>query len=251
MKKFFLTLLIVILISKVGVAQCVPDPLITGGVPGIYPDTATNLPVAVVGTPYSSVIQIKVLTDTTVGGLPAIIDSIVIFGVTGLPAGFTYSCTPASCSFPGGSDACILLQGPAFSISELGNVYPIVVNGTAYGSLFGLPASQPYDVDGYKIVVTSNVSATLLTPSKFDAAQNQPNPFSTESFVHLNLPSAGKYQLKVMDLLGRTVMNSEYQGIKGINIIKLNAIDFKQGVYTYSVSFGSSIITKKMIVSGN
>ena len=43
--------------------------------------------------------------DTTYLGLPAIIDSINVTGVTGLPSGFSYSAIPAT-GFPGGSNGC-------------------------------------------------------------------------------------------------------------------------------------------------
>ncbi len=45
-------------------AQCTPDPGITE--PGIYPDTIQNLPPAFESAAYSSSLQIRVLTDTTV-----------------------------------------------------------------------------------------------------------------------------------------------------------------------------------------
>jgi hypothetical protein len=96
-----------------------------------YPDTITNLPHAIVGVPYSTVIQVKVLTDTNTfyQGLPihACFDSIVITNVSGLPPNYTFSCTPPSCGFPGGGDGCILLSGPAPTSGQLGMIYPIMV----------------------------------------------------------------------------------------------------------------------------
>src|SRR4051812_1294579 len=109
-------------------AQCIPDTSITHNEAGIYPDSATGLPHAVVGVAYSTVIQLKVLTDTS----GVTVDSIDITNVTGLPAGFTYQCTPSSCHFPGGSDACILLTGPAPTVAMAGQIYPLTVNATLY-----------------------------------------------------------------------------------------------------------------------
>ena len=73
--------------------QCIPDTSITHNVNGIYPDTLTGLPHATVGVPYSTVIQIKVIRDTTYNGAPAQVNTFTITGVTGLPTGWSYTCT--------------------------------------------------------------------------------------------------------------------------------------------------------------
>src|SRR5438046_195158 len=108
MKKIFLLVVAVAFAGSTSFAQCVPDTSITHNDPGVYPDSATNLPHAIVGIPYSTVIQLKVLTDTTtmIGPItvPVTIDSIIATNVSGLPAGYTYNCTPSTCVFLGGSD---------------------------------------------------------------------------------------------------------------------------------------------------
>src|SRR6185369_9269350 len=95
--------------------------------PGTYPD---SLPHATVGNAYSETLQVRVLTDTViiVLGTPvtATVDSILVESVSGLPSGFSYTCTPSNCHFPGGSNGCVLLQGTAPTIGMVGT-YPIVV----------------------------------------------------------------------------------------------------------------------------
>ena len=113
MKKLITLIAVCFAFSNSSIAQCVPDTAITHNVPGIYPDSATGLPHSYVGLAYLADIQVKVLTDTVYLGFPATIDSIKINSVSGLPAGFTYDCTPSNCVFPGGSDACIQLTGAA------------------------------------------------------------------------------------------------------------------------------------------
>src|SRR5689334_1207210 len=124
MKKILLFLVASALAGSYAFGQCVPDTSITHNDPGVYPDSATNLPHSVVGIPYSTTIQMKVLTDTTamVGPItvPVTIDDVTVNTVTGLPPGYSYSCNPANCVFPGGSDACVLLQGPAPTGAEVG-----------------------------------------------------------------------------------------------------------------------------------
>ena len=65
MRKILHALTILILIYTNGWSQCTPTwP--TGGGHGISPDSATNLPHAIEGLPYSATIQFFILDDTTI-----------------------------------------------------------------------------------------------------------------------------------------------------------------------------------------
>ena len=83
--KIVITLLAGIVFGFSGFGQCVPDTNITS--PGYSPDSATGLPHAIVGVPYSTVVQVLVPATYTTYNL----DSVVLGSVTGLPAGFSYS----------------------------------------------------------------------------------------------------------------------------------------------------------------
>src|SRR6185369_10621961 len=97
------------------------------------------LPHDTVGQAYSTVLQVKVLTDTNVvifgSTQHATIDSVVLNDVKGLPSGFTFSTNPASKSFPGGSNGCVLVTGSAPTSGMVGN-YPLLIILTAYGKIF-------------------------------------------------------------------------------------------------------------------
>ncbi len=254
MKKIFY-LAALIFITSNSFAQCVPDTSITHNQPGVYPDSATNLPHSIVGISYSTTIQLKVLTDTTttIGPVtvPVTIDSIIATTVTGLPPGYTYSCTPATCVFLGGSDACILLQGPAPTPQEVGMVYPIHVAVTVYGHVTGTGTSLPAqsaNVDYYFIQVDDNVGITILSSNKFDASQNNPNPFHGISTVLFSSPSASMVTLKVSNMLGKIVSSKTILAKSGMNRISFNAKEFEPGIYFYTISNEKNSITKRMIV---
>lgn len=145
-------------------AQCTIDPAITE--PGIYPDTLTNLPPAFEGVSYQTVIQIRVLTDTTVSQGNVTVTNITVNSVTGMPAAFTYSCNPSGCVFPGGGNGCVLLFGTP-AIGSAGT-YIITINSTLNGKLFNvIPVSQAFTTNGYKIVIhpkpTPNFFASSTT----------------------------------------------------------------------------------------
>ena len=119
-------------------AQCTPDPQYTAA--GIYPDSATGLLPAYVGLAYNQNITIITPADTVVdifgSMVPVTIDSINLTNVTGLPASFSYSCDPPSCSFPGGTIKCAALSSVAPTSSEVG-LHQIIFETTTYVS--GVP----------------------------------------------------------------------------------------------------------------
>lgn len=252
MKKVLLIVAIILSGFQFSNAQCIPDTSITHNVDGIYPDSATGLPHAVALIPYSTVIQLKVLADTVVSGFTVPVDDITVDSVSGLPPGFSYTCTPSSCVLPGGSDACILLQGPAFTNAEVGNVYPFTVYSTGHATLFGAPVTAPINIDYYNITVDPNTTGILSPGSrKFEVGQNTPNPFSSTTEIFYNLPQNGNVLIKMYDMLGNVVMNKNTEGKSGINKFSVLANSFAPGIYMYSVTFGKNTITRRMIISNN
>jgi hypothetical protein len=250
MKKIFTFLAALCLTSLLAQSQCVPDTSITHNQPGVYPDQVTNLPHAIVGIPYQTTIQMKVLTDTTIG-IPITIDAITVNTVTGLPPGYSYTCTPANCIFPGGSDACVLLQGPAPVPNQVGMVYTIHVEVTASGHITGTGTAVPdqnQSIDYYFIQVDDNVGIISLNKDKFDVLQNVPNPFHGVSSIQFSSPSSSMITLKVSNMLGKTVSSKTILSKSGINKIMFNAKEFEPGIYFYTLSNGISSVTKRMIV---
>jgi len=250
MKKVFLSLIASGLLFFNSMGQCTPDTSITHNQVGIYPDSATGLPHAYVGSTYSTVIQMKVLVDSnTIAGY-ATVDSVIITGVSGLPTGFNYYCTPSTCHFPGGSDACIQLEGAAPTTPMIGT-YPIVVNVTAYGHLSGFPVSLPTNISRYSIVIEQSVGITSLSYAKFEVSQNIPNPFNRSSDISFISPTTDIVMLKISNLLGKTVYTKSLHAQKGMNKISLSSSDFDPGIYIYTISSGSNSITRRMIVSND
>ena len=80
-------------------AQCTPGAFAN---PGIYPDSATNLPHATAGSAYSTVMTAVIPADTLYGGFSVPILDITINSITGFPANFNYSPNPGTGIFPGG-----------------------------------------------------------------------------------------------------------------------------------------------------
>jgi len=228
-----------------GWSQCTPNTSIT--TPGIYPDSATNLPQGYVGTPYAEVIQVRIPVDTVfMGNLVPVID-FTIDSVVGMPATFSYTCNPGSCVFPGGSNGCILLSGNPTAQGTFNlNVY-----GRAHGTISGFPAELPFSIDYYKIVINPPSGAGIPQNSNytFSVSQNEPNPFSSYSNINFTSPVGGKAELKVYNMIGKEIYSGEYRVITGKNTIRVDAKEFESGVYMYTLRMGERKITKRMIIS--
>lgn len=162
MKKFLLTAVsFVLLTAFVAHAQCIPDVTITSG---IYPDPVQNLPFAFTNTFYETAVQFFVPYDTTYNGTYVTLTKFTITSVTGLPPGFTYSCTPSNCEFPSLTNGCVYISGTP-TAAQTGTWY-LNINITATGKIFGwLPTTQSVTFSDYKIKVFGPpVSAFQATP---------------------------------------------------------------------------------------
>ncbi|MFM2135035.1 MAG: hypothetical protein RL021_435 [Bacteroidota bacterium] len=243
---------IALLISGSAAAQCVPDTSITHNIPGVYPDTLTGLPHAALGQVYATTIQVKAVRDTVYQGLPATIDSMVISGVTGLPSGFSYTCTPSSCSFPGGSNGCILLQssGP---VAGPAGVYPISVNLMNYGRLLGtIPATVPFSITGYAIVIDPAAGiSTVSMPTRLMVSEFSPNPVSHLTGLTVGVPEPGLVRLETVDLLGNLVRQESFDAARGWNTFSINADGLRSGIYLTRVAFGKDLSIRRMVVTAN
>jgi len=244
------TLVFLLAFSSVRIyAQCTPDITIT--TPGIYPDSATNLPQGIAGTPYAEVVQVRIPPDTVILGQTVTItdftiDSIMGDSMTGLPPSFAFACNPANCVFPGGSNACIQLS--AMPVTQ--GTYNLIVYGTAHGiaPIVG-PISLPFTITYYKIVINAASGVPQNANYIFSVSQNEPNPFTTYSNINFTSPSGGKAELKIYNMIGMEVYKGSYRVTTGWNTIRMDAKDFESGVYIYTLSMGYKTITRRMAVS--
>ncbi len=124
----FIIMLFLALGSKVFGQVCTPDPGYTST--GIWPDTITNMDPACVGASYQMDFTVVVPSDTVVAGFLFIVDSTIITSVSGLPAGFSYTCNPSSCRFLGGTSGCFIVSGNP-TVPLIGS-YNVSVNITTY-----------------------------------------------------------------------------------------------------------------------
>jgi hypothetical protein len=244
--KRIITLCVFVLGSLMVGAQCVPNTSITS--PGYYPDSATGLPHAVVGTPYSTDIQVLIPATYQI----YTVDSVILVSITGLPPGFTYSCTPSSCRLLPNVNGCVLISGPALPGSAAGSTFPLTINVTAYLKLAGFPlGGQAQSITFYNIVVDQSSGIAALSKSHFDVAQNFPNPFSDKTSFAFSSSGNENVSVKIYNLLGSQVYSKSIFSRQGINFLALEARDFSPGIYMVNMSNGKATVTRRMIVVKN
>lgn len=226
-------------------AQCVPDPTIT--TPGIYPDSATGLPGGTVNVAYNEVIQFRTPLDTSLAGLPVDITSISVTQVTGLPPGITYSCTPANCIFPGGTNGCMQLSGTPSTAGS----YPITVDLIVDAMISGtIPFQQPATVDYYVINISGTTGiATVSANLAFGIVALKPNPATDYTDLTYSTPLGGDFKIKIYDLLGKQVHEQITRGMAGNNSIRIKTSGLNPGVYMMTLANGSNVVTRKIVVS--
>ena len=115
-------------------------------------------------------------------------------------------------------------------------------DGTAWGATGSVPMVR-LNSDETASVASVNGAAA------FELGQNMPNPSNGNTTIVYNLPSNERVTLTVRDMTGRVVAVSN-EGVKpaGKNMISLNTSAFGAGVYTYTITAGSSSLTKEMMV---
>lgn len=248
--KNLILLFILISLGLTASAQCTPDSSITHNIPGIYPDTVTGLPHAVVGQTYGSTINVKVITDTVYLGFTVPIDSVTIDNVNGLPPGFNFSCTPSTCGFPGGSNGCIFLFGPAPTPFMAGS-YAISVDVTAYGRIAGTPTHISNTINGYKIVIDTTTGISGIEKLNFSIGQNTPNPARSTATIPVTLQHPDDVTVSISNLLGKEISSHVYNLQKGKNSVQVDVRELQPGIYLYSVSNGKNTVTRRMIISND
>ena len=113
--------------------------------------------------------------------------------------------------------------------------------------------TQGIAVGYYNVVKFSLVTAVEETkdaiPTGFALEQNYPNPFNPTTTISYSVPKTSFVELKVYDLLGRTVatlVNSERSA--GTHTVGFDAKGLSSGVYLYTMKAGDFTATKSLVL---
>lgn len=125
---------------------------------------------------------------------------------------------------------------------------------------FAMPATGiPEGVYGLQVVANGNASAsrqfsTCITSATYNLANVNkglrvyPNPASNEAEVTFNALSAGKYSIRLVDMLGRTAKEYSGNSVTGDNNVTIPLESIRPGLYSILVYEGGSVYTTKLVV---
>ncbi len=247
-----ITLALAVGCASAALAQpCIPNPLYTDSIFGVWPDTTENFMPGQLGIAYSQDLNLIVPLDAQDidPTFPAVqIDSIVLNGVSGLPDGLSVACasqTAGPCTYLPSQLGCGVISGTPLE----GGFFPLDLNVTGYFTLFGNVVPYPLTFTGYHIFILDPTSVADPGPVGLTSVRNVPNPFTTRTQVEFHLARGGSVRLSVYDLLGARVESIGSIGKAGLNRITIERSDLQEGVYLYKLEAGGEVFTGRMMLS--
>ncbi|MDP4172422.1 MAG: choice-of-anchor A family protein [Bacteroidota bacterium] len=158
------------------------------------------------------------------------------------------------------------LNGKVYLSSWSGGVYTLDSNGNnplsmgmggqGVSSLMVNPDSKEILIgtkDG-KIFMIKDTETTKVRKDNnvivnYSLSQNYPNPFNPSTTIEFALPAAGKYSLKVYNILGQelSTLVNEYLS-SGVYKVNFNAWNLPSGIYIYRLTGNNVNISSKMIL---
>ena len=276
MKKLALLFTVIIFSFNNVNAQCSPDFIFTSlAIPGVYPPAVQipNVPLPLgiadgsVGVSYTQTLTLVVLEDTTmdIASLldPTIVTAInaagistvmsldvnhVVYDVSGLPNGLSYTCDQSNCQYSSGVDGCILIDGTP----SQGGTFPVPVNMTVNvqipaipNPISGLPPILPstaidlptFPVVEYDLLISGGTAVNDFKSSDFILF---PNPTSYNTTLNLKTTA----DVKIYNVLGEVVSN--YFSVK--NTLKIKKSDLGIGMFYVSISTKNQKEIIKLII---
>jgi len=98
--------------------------------------------------------------------------------------------------------------------------------------------------------ITDTDDTVLDVPTEFELSQNYPNPFNPSTKIQFSIPAAGKYAMKIYNILGQEVAELLNEQMNpGKYTFDFNARGLASGIYFYRLIGDNKVnITKKMIL---
>ena len=144
---------------------------------------------------------------------------------------------------------------------QVGGIWYHAPTGDFGGNSRPMPAGSQPDMGAWenpRATPTSVGDGRSGLPAVFELAQNYPNPFNPDTRIRFAIPvgtygpaspAGGRTSLRVYDVLGRvlaTLVNEEMK--PGGYEVTWDAAGFASGVYFYTLTTGSYVDTKRMIL---
>ncbi len=238
-----------------GAQSCIPDTTLPDSVivsplpyQADFPERGL-VDTACVGSYFETVLQVNVPNTVTLSGFELMLDAVVVnqtlpAPIENLPPGFDYVCNPPSCDFPADSTGCIVVYCKAVAGSE--GIYDLKINVIAETSFSDVPLKlpDPLIAPGNYFLTVKPAGGANCFSAVVDYGESgfqvklAPNPTRGLTTLVAEITTAGRYTLRVSDLLGRQVMQRSVPLTLGTNQIEIDATGLPVGMYLYSLDNG-------------
>ena len=274
MKKLLLLCLFItgFSISQSSAQFCIPDKTLVDSVVGLgvlFPapyDTMTMMggfeDTTCIGVYYETDLNIVIPESVPLNGASLPLFNIKITGVTNLPAGMNYACTPAPaiannpCIFtPLDTVACIQIYGIPEDTVTAKN-YRLGITGTANVG-FDVDLSILLDANGggYFLyvrdlaeVMCSGVATENLLSNAMRISNN-PNPFSDYTTIDIDSEVSGDFNFQVVNMLGAIEHHEKVNITNGKNQVPFDGSSLSEGIYFYTISNELGQLSGKMMIN--
>jgi len=233
-------LLLTLLFSNIqATAQvCVPDSSYHGH--GLNPDSVTGIAPAMEGYYYLQEVTVIIPGDTmiTIGSQTynAIIDSVILKDVIGLPSWVEILCEPPDCKFLGDSYGCAVMRGTA-PFGSAGD-YVLDVATINFGRLNGSTHISPRDTAfGYYTMRVMPYSGLTEVGARAAPLSVSPNPAFGRLMVRFGSDKHGTAEIVIFDQWGGSVASVGIHISEGANSVELDGGTLPQGLYSLRLSF--------------
>lgn len=238
---------------------------------GIWPDSATNFVQGTVGVPYVQNITVKVPIDTVTGFGTFCFNRVVLSNTIvtnyNLPPGLNFGSSTAavangsiagapSFKFPGGANNCASIFGTpttagTYTLSLVVQPYvsPKFGNCPSPANVSGGSAlTSPTTLNYYIIKINAATSIKEDVNSKSLNITNMPNPFSGKTQIKFTVKDEAQAKLTVYNLLGNKIYANVFKTSYGENNYELDATDWANGIYLYTIQYKNYTETKRLVV---
>jgi hypothetical protein len=256
MKKLYTVLALTLFAAGSIFAQCTIDMNDTAA---FNPDP-DNVPSATMGVAYNETLlfYVPVSRDITITGLgtfTAYIDSVVLYDITGLPTGLTWSANPAGPTYLPGTHGCGLTTG---TTNDGPGSYPLVFDGKVYFnvSAFGFDIDTNVTINQFiQQEYGKTYALTVVDPNGINdfnaelsaALSVYPNPSNGVFEVRVNSTSRVNGTLNVVDVTGKTIFTQNLDAT-GLYNTQINLSSLPKGIYTLQLKTAEGFASKNVSI---
>jgi len=148
-------------------------------------------------------------------------------------------------------------NGIAKTATENESIFTMVFTATEDGQLSEMigitskvTAAEAYSGESLEIrEVVISTRGDITASAENNLYQNEPNPFKDQTMIRFELAEEGAVVFTVTELNGKTLKVVNTIGVKGMNLLPLDANELGiTGLLYYTIESGEFTATKKMIV---